>query len=626
MYGLRQWSRSPDRIIGCTFLLAVLASLGDVSVVRARSSLLALPDRASHQDGDLPARAPETSRADTFQFGYVDASGYAVVGETWSFDHGGSDPLEGWSALPLAEAQLPFRHLNQAGWNGHGNPSPAPILVGQGSAWLGAFESEADQFCWTGGLGYGDNWCQSIESPGYTYAGSGDVTLSFRYFNDTEPDFDRTLVILDLGSGNELVLNGPDGWHGEIGDPTVGSYPTYSRTIAAAAFGGFTAFTIRIEFRSDGGFSDQDGEFDTDYGPFGVDDVTLDGAISGGSFVYGFEADLEGWTTATCGLAVTDSHLGVASVSNYAILDPCSCGLAGNVLEFHDENGEHPTGQHEFGISPIVDRGALGPQYNTLLGTFDLYAEMPLANGVFYRPGWIYFPYLCPETGQSIWSDRVGEVDTYRYVGVDPICAEGRDVGTLGTLPGDAQLYRFGLEIYSSCDAFGIPPTQCSGLTNQTPLFDNIQVRVTSVPDAPEVRFDVGARFIDGWGQGLLNSTTNPGNADVVYDLSRGNPIPDHLGDSLVVVGPIPTSSTKWEARMWWRIAREGPGAASIPGYAAWKTAVADGLGIVGPDSDFTFGRMDSMQSGTSVSKNRFISEFREDDDDFGGRIRTTTR
>jgi len=568
---------------------------------------------------ELPAQIPDSgTRADTVRFGYytlVGSDAYAVVGETWTFDHGSADPFEGWRSMPLGTPAEHFRSIDAANWSGHGNPVSAPVIEGAGSAWLGAMEDEADPLCFAGGIGYGNYWCETLTSPALEFTGSGTVSLSLRYFTDSEQGYDFTHVRLVFDDSHSLALNGPDGWSGLIGNPQVGSYPTFTREVSAEEFAQFTTFRIEFNFVSDGAYSDEDGHYDSAFGACGFDAISVGGSLIGGPAAYGFEGGLDGWTTSRC--LGMPNYLGVGNVADYAIFDACSCRISGNLLEFHNDAREHPIGQHEIAASPIVDRGSLGAAYNVVRATWDMYAEMPQANGVFYRPGWYHYPYLCPSNGVAQWSPREGATG-FLSVGTDPVCFTTEDEATAAGVPSDAALYRFAFEVYASCDAFGVPPTRCTGITNFTPVIDNLEVQVTQRPVAPALSFEVETYFADGWGVGPLNSTTNPGNADIAWDLHRGV-APVLLGDSLEVRGPAPTSSTRWESRLWWRIPREGPGAAAIVGYSTWKNAIADGRNIVGPGAQFTFGRMDSVQVGGQISKRQFISEFREDDDDFAG-------
>lgn len=607
---------SPDVFCVCLILAALLPA---AALARETPPLLVTERNSAGPAADRKVAARPSATADTLDFGFYDSgTGYAVLGESWTFDHGAADPLEGWYAVDVSEnAAAHFKRIDAASWIGHFNTVAPPIPSGTGAAWVGAYEDEADDLCWASGLGYGNRWCQRLTGPGLVYTGSGDISLGFVYFNDTEEDFDYTKAILRLGDGTETSLNGV-GYTGRIGIP-VGGPPTFETsaiTIPGAQFAGQTSFQIVFEFASDGGWSDEDGEYATEYGPFAADDITLDGSVSGGPVVYDFESDLQGWTATTCG--ALGSFFAVHPLSDYTILDFCDCGLSGNVVALHDASGGHPYGQYVQAISPPANRAALGETYNEVLADWDQYSILPRPNGVFYRPGWNYYPYVCPETGETQWSGRTGQ-DVWHSTGNDPVCSRERNVATDWGVPGSCAFVSFVFEIYTSCDAFGIPPTECTGVTNFTPVLDNVRIRITSTPNAPAVSFEPGCYFQDGFGQSIFLATNNAGNADVTYDLHRDLPSADYLGDSLVIKGPIPTATTKWEARMWWRIPREGPGQASISGYTSWRNAVADGLSIVGPTGQFTFGHMDSMQAGTQVAKHKFISEFREADDDFAG-------
>lgn len=607
------FDRIAIRMSALAIVWTVFAGLSPASW--AKTPLL-LTESSGAPASALPARAPGGGRADTLCFGYVQTiSGalYAVPGESWTFDHPGGG-LEGWYAVDLtADPGIYGRRVDAASWTGHGNVVAAPIIVGTASAWIGLHENEADALCWSAGLGYGNGWCQRWVSPPIAYSGTGGVDLGFRYWNDTEESFDFTHVRIE-GDGGEIPLLDLDG---KIGDPGTATFPQATLSVSESQLSGWSNLRVVFEFTSDGGWSDEDGGYSTEYGPFGVDDVVVSGGVGG--VAYDFEADAQGWLAETC--AGVGSFFGAAPLANYGVPDLCNCGHSGNVIGMHAGSGSagvHPVGQREMAFSPPIDRGALGPSYNDVSASFDLYAELPQANGVFYRAGWSYYPYVCPETGNTQWSGRRGG-DTYSFTGVGPICSRETVRARDGGIPGEVAQIGLVLEIYASCDAFLIPPSVCTGVTNFSPLFDNVEICATQGLTGPEVDWAPGGRFMDGFGYGLILDATNVGNADVAYDVYRDTGTVDRLGDSLTVVGPLPTTSTKWEARMWWRISREGPSQTSVPGYATWRDQVRDGLSIVGLNAQFTYGQMDSAQSGSTVYRHRFISEFREQDDDFQG-------
>jgi len=580
-------------------------------------------------DNDLPAGSSVPTLRDTIDFGFyenrVDGK-YAIIGEKWTFDHGAADPLEGWIVTDLTENIRDYwRHMTQAIWVASGNPLPWPQMnASVGIALVGANQNHADSLGWSAGIGYGNDWCQRLTSPTLIYDGTGAVDLQFNYFNETEAEYDYSKVYVNAGSVSTL-LNSP-GFDGLIGIDTLGviTQATYTRQIQNAEMGGGTAqrnFTIVFEFKSDGGLSDEDGRegWDAFYGAWGVDNVTVQNNVVS-ALSSNFDSGLGGWTASRCpGIG---SYMGIAPLSNYVIQDPCECSLSGNILEFHNSTLEHPVGQHIMAETPIVDRmtdiGANYLDYNQIMADWDQYSEMPQENGVFYRAGWSYYPYENPNIpGLIQWSPRIG-IGTYYYVGLDPLCTLNRNIGTAWGLPPVAQRVKWIYELFGDCDAFGVDP--CSDITNFTPVIDNIVVRNVGVPNAPSITFETGAQFQDGFGQnpvGIL-ATTDPGNANITYNKRMGtSSAPALLGDSLVVAGPVPGSTTKWESKMWFRLKRMGPAQTSNSTFTTWRNAIASSPGKptnfwTGAEPNFTWGYMDSIEVGTQVAKNKFCSQFRD--------------
>ncbi len=570
-----------------------------------------------HGQNDIPARVPGGAMAapDTVDFGYFTVIGgnlYAVQNDSWTFDHDPTQPFEGWYGVDeTTNRGAYFRQITPAIWSSDpNNVEPAPIIDGAGSAWVGLFESSADSLCWDAGLGYGNNWCQDLDSPTLQYGGSGSVTVSFKYFEDSELDCDYSRLFLKIGS-TTTELSEP-GFTGKFGTYQAPAF--YSHDISQSDFGGApTPYVIAFKFTSDGGWSDEDGRWSTTYGPFCVDDVNI------GNSSYNFDSGLEGWTPSHCpGIG---SFLTIANVNNYAIQNPCGCRLENNVMGFADSHGKHPTGQEEAAYSPPADRSSQFLQsHNEIFAQWDSYADMPKANGVFYRPGWNYYPYICPNTGKPVWSQRMGQTK-WLYGGNVPACFTSRSFATDSGIPSSCQLISFVYELEASCDAFGIPPSQCTGVSNFSPLIDNVRIRMTKAPNAPVISYGDGTYYQDGFGQALLLSTTNAGNADITLNLNfpPSDGLPDLLGDSLSVVGPLPTASTRWLSKLWFRIRREGPGDPSINGYTTWKNRVSRGLNIVGSSGNFTWGIMDSVLINGRSGTNKFFSNFNELDNLYVG-------
>lgn len=569
------------------------------------------------QRREIPSRGPMNAAGrDTVYFGYyqmINGEAYAVPGETWTFDHGAPDPMEGWRAETRLPSEPFFRHITAASWAGHGNAVLAPIIAGTGSAWLGVMEDWADSHCWARGLGYGNNWFQQLTSPSYSLtAMPALLMIDWRYYLKSESNFDFLRARLLFEDNTTLELGE---FTGTIGNPAADSTANGNVVLPNWEFSGHTSCQLVFEFTSDGSWSDEDGKYDSAYGACTLDNVSITPYPVGQSEFWGFDSGLSGWTASS--RQETPTYSGITPVST-AQIPPnaaCGCNIAGNVLEMYNTlQDPHPESHWEAALGPIVDRAAFAPGTTSVQLRWDMYGLMPQAAGVFYRAVYQEYPYLCAD-GQPHWSPIRGvNGGQWYHIGSEPSCF----TSTTNPLPATAEKYRFGFELYSGCSEFGIPdchPEQ----RNVSPVFDNVRVFCTDAQVGPPLQMALGGLFTDAFPADGTASATSTAHADAVWDVHRDDPTPDLLGDSLVISGPLPSSSTKWEARMWWRIPREGPGQSSASAYAQWKTTVSDGRNIVGMHAPFTFGEMDSVQAGTLVAKNRFISEFKETDDDFVG-------
>jgi hypothetical protein len=638
------------RLLPALILLCIAGVSGARQLFPCMRSL-AVPLR-KEQGSDLPRRQAPVVRADTTWYG-----GYQVIGGeyyarsgsfkptvAWTFDRGDGphgvpgriENGEGWTAEDLTENHETFFRVIDASLD-LGAGVAAPVLSGARSLWVGLDRTQTRALCWTGEAGYGNHWGQTATTEPLPFDGSGSVTLSFRYFNDSEECFDGTQVYLLREGGARVLLNPypgacaeheqyAGGFTGKIGIDAGGiiTPALYTRVLSPAEIGVAQAIRFQIEFRSDGAYSDEDGLYTTRKGPFAFDDVVISGG--GCDRTYDFETGLQGWTP-----GVSDpigAFTAIVDVGGYVILDPCACKLSGNVLAFHDPLLSHPTGQYVRIESPICDSG--NTDAKTIFMEFDMYSELPRDAGVLFRPGWRYYPWTCDLTGATGWSPRVG-MNAFNYTGTDPICATwrygGTSLGTAGTpVPATARMVKALIELQSDCAAFSIDP--CGGITNFTPLIDNIAVGMLPAVHAPTIAFDLGASFQDtGSYPSNLFDVRAPGPANTRLATNYGDlGGPYTAGDSLVVTGPLPEAAdpnTRWEARLWWRIARRAPFNADKENgvtsrYKIWRDKVADGRAIDRAyRPEFTSGWMDSTQLGPAVHKNKFLSSFRENDDDF---------
>jgi len=407
----------------------------------------------------------------TLNYGYfelIDDEPFAIVGETWTFDHGG-EPLEGWRSRDLTSGGTmdAFRRITSEEWNTNNPGVSAPIPSGSGAAWAGLYQTEADAAGWSGGLGYGHSWCHRFTSPELTHSGSGDVEFSFDYFNNTEDDFDFSKVYLRLEDGTEVLLAS---FTGTMGNPASDSYVAYDRTISLAEFQGQTGFRFVFEVESDGSFDDEDGFYNTTFGPFAADNIEVIGNVVEGDQTWDFEGSDHGFLASQCG--VVGDFFGAADASTYGI--GCDA-LSGFVAEMHSDDLYHPNGQWAYLYSPAVDISTIQP--DTVYLAFDSYFDLPREDGVYYRVGWEYYP---TTPGGSEWSDRVGDL-TWFFTGDDPYCGPVEDL--LHRLPDDipasTEWIRAVFELRSDPEAFGLPPCTiepCNG--NLSPLLDNIVIKV----------------------------------------------------------------------------------------------------------------------------------------------------
>jgi len=597
---------------------------------------------------DAPLRANTGgARAETTWYGYYDRVGGQYIARhstvkndvVWTFDRGGptDDPNviyngEGWAGKDMTvNDALYFRVIDSSLDLGSG--VTAPVISGSRSLWVGVDKPQADALCWVCGAGYGNNWCQRVVSETLAYNGSGNVTLNLKYFSDAEACYDGTQIYLKRADNTELLLNVtptggcPDNasWEGKGGfTDSIGGYNnplTYNRVITQAEIGAAQNVKFIIEFTSDGGYSDQDCNWATVYGPFATDDMTI---VGGGiNKTYNFETGLQNWAPGYC--TPKGLYASIVDVGCYRILDPCACKLQGNVLALHAQlcdDGIHPVGQHVQIESPICDN-TFNTNLKNIFMEFDLYTELPQENGVLIRPGWKYFPWTCDLTGATGWSPRVGQ-SAYNYFGTDPVCSTYRYSGTTTDLPvpADAQKVIAILELLGDCDSFAI--TNCTGVTNFTPLYDNIAVGITAGVQAPIISFENATRFQDVGSYPSNNfdpRAVGPANVDLDKYMDTPNK-PDLAGDSLMVAGPTPGSDAnkRWEARLWWRVAKRSPfnsntANGSQTRYALWKSRVSKGFDIDRAyKPQFTWGWMDSVQNGTLPLRNKFLSCFREND------------
>ncbi|MFH1841627.1 MAG: FlgD immunoglobulin-like domain containing protein [bacterium] len=609
-------------ILACLCLLAVTVN---AHAVEPRSDMFLRSSKAAVNESlsDAPKVTYANTRADTFCYGGHDGSGYAILGGVWDFADG---TMQGWYGIDQT------LNLGTTWWDrylatDYEYPATAPMTnATAGHLWCGGEKSRAMAECWAcdagaenESYGYAGDLCQRITGPLLTL-GAGDITIGMQYYTDSEGgvyDYSKVVIVCFDGA-NELEILTVDnldaGIEGAPGAPINYAGQVFDFELPDGTDG----VKLRFEFVSDGGWDDEDGDYCSEVGPIGLDNVVLSGAVTAS---YTFETTDHGFVAEHCpGIG---NWVAVRDVALYTILDPCACELEDYVLAFHDDNLEHgdPSSafnQANMAVSPIVDRTAYPPpDYNSIFARWDMYAWMPLNNGVLYRPGWFYDPWECEFTGATGWSPRVGQ-SVWHYVGTDPVCYSSSNSATSNTVPGTANYYRFCLEVLACCACFGIG--DCTGTSNETPLFDNIEVCVTGVANAPVAAYGpAGGNFYqDAFSQSMFLDPAATGRCDS-WDVGGGAEPPYILADSLAITGPAVSGATpSWEAYLWVHLPRVGP-SIDTGALAAWKSRFSGD-----PETGFVKARMDSSETILPFA-NKMCSYFHENDPGYNAAFENLT-
>jgi hypothetical protein len=572
------------------------------------------------------------TRADTVWFGGDDGNGIAFEGGIWDWDTIVSDPFQGWTSIDVTDNPgVYFQWANADSFIVHGDPCIPCFPDSSALLWCGIHEDEANERDFIGGMGYQNKMCQRAFSPQFSIAPAADsIDISFDYFNDTEPDYDYTYIyVLCYDETHELIEEYEVEYlHGIIGSPD--DPVTYAAGLSPGTLDPATS-TVKLELRleSDGGYSDEDGQWNTECGPFGADNVGITVGASGE--FYDFNDGPQGWTFEKCEgigtfMAVVPEGLWSEWTGHAGVT--CECDLNGNAVSFVDLEGSpfwppgHVIGQHERAISAVVPRsGYQSPAYNHTLCEWDHYAYLRRSAGTFYRPGYMIYPYTTETYPEPHWSPRMGQ-RTWYYTGDTPDCyLTGASFSSPhdGTpMPAEWDSMRAVYEIATSCDMFGIPPPLCQyeGETWGSPVIDNFRVGLTRSVDAPHIVLETGHHFMDGFGQRfpLFLEPSDVGNSNIVYDLSRDNEGQnDWLSDTAMVVGPqVEEEDERWLVELCFQLTRIGPRQEMIPGYHEWKARFTGD-----PEECFVCARMDSFENNQGSWPHKYHTYFHEDDPGF---------
>jgi len=417
----------------------------------------------------------QTAMRDTIWFGGDDGTGVAFEGGIWDWDTLAGDPLQGW--IPRDETQNPavyFYRVAPEDFSAHGDPC-SPVTAG-GMLWCGVHEDEANCRDFVAGMGYQNGMCQWARSPVLELVESPQATelrIEFFYFNDTEEGYDFTRVYLRCltGGGDLLGESLLDSFTGIIGAP--GALEAYTHLVPYSALAsGTEAVQVEVRMIADGGWSDQDGLYNSVCGPFGLDDASV---TMGTSLVaWNFDDGPQGWTFDRCPGAGT--YMGVLAEEVWGpwldYVGLTNCPLSANAWDFVDE--EHspfwppsiPAETRQMAISGPIARGQYSPAiWDTVVVQWSSYLSQ-----VCFRPGYMIYPYTTVACPTPRWSDRLGQTEW--WVAGNPSCSR-RDYNlvTLEGEPGEPiraewDSLRFVFEVY----------TFLTVQTQGSPLLDDVRV------------------------------------------------------------------------------------------------------------------------------------------------------
>jgi hypothetical protein len=611
------------------FFLILLLAAGSAMAVSPGPSLQKEGPRPGELRDDLTAPSFLDTRQDTAWFGGDNGSGRPYLDGVYDFESPGSNGFQGCRSWDeTVNPAVYFGRVNAANFTSHGDPCVPMINGTAGQLWCGVHQDEADLRDFLAGMGYGNDMCQRALSPMYPInPATQSIDIAFSYFQHSEPDFDYTFIlVLCYDTYGDVVeeyeIQRLDAVHGDHTAPAL-----FDEGVEVQA-GALPASTINVQlefrFNADGGYSDEDGSWDTPCGPFAADDVQL--TIGSTPHTFNFNDGAQGWTFQKCEGAGAYLHV-VHDYEYQEWLDDlgltCACTLSGDAIAFVSTTcmngpGLVPGQKEQFETGTLPRVGYPAPYWNAVVVEYDAFLNMPNDTGAHYRPGWRKYPYTTETNPVPHWSKRQGQ-DVWYFLS-SPFCGLNRDNLSAmadSPLPVDWDSVRYTFEVYCSCDGFATPPSVCveEGCTGGSPALDNIKIGITNSANAPPLSFADGAQFMDGFGQNYPTylEPSDRCNSNVSFDLSRDDTAKnDWHGDSSVVSGPVVGSAaSRWLCEMCFQVSRLGARQAMIPEYHTWKARL-DG----DPEEDYVCVLMDSLETnnGANIWKNKFASYFHEND------------
>ncbi len=460
---------------------------------------------------------------------------------------------QGWTTLDNTADIDTFFHVDDFAGLGGGDYGGLYALEGSKSMWCGTRPAEDARakapfwyLCnWNNLPGYGNQWRQMLTTGAFPITGM--LTLSYKGYFDSEPDYDQTYIEYDSGDDNWVELAMYDG--------TVDTVATHTLLLSQVAT------KLRFHFVADGAWSDQDGLWDTD-GACIIDSIR----VADSSGLINFE-DWEGESLDVLSsddgfwYATTEDAYGsfAGLASGLISKDPCGNNFRTQVVFFQGSSypsADYPglfdtpfcTGpggtsapcQNESLLSPIIEVDmyssnrdefqdtAIPPSVLPNLGgtvfKFCVMRDLPVQNLVFYT--WSVRDVIdgCP----SQWMDR-----SFVYYGSDKDYIQAS--ADISDLVGGHPL-QVVLGVADMCDVWFNSYGDCANHT-PSPWFDSVRLYKydTSGPQWAHRNLDI---FQDNFPTGL--DVEGYIRIDMAMDLrANDDPIIDP-GDSAVVTCSAP--------------------------------------------------------------------------------------
>jgi YVTN family beta-propeller protein len=378
------------------------------------------------------------------------------------------DGVSGWTSVDLLEMPQDIH------WN--------PITYQtRGVMWCGDSLPE-----W---VGYGNSWEQYLTKDFTLAAGDSLVFLMMHY--DMENNYDH--LYFDISDNEGMSYTTLEAWTGR-------RTGFLADTVRATGYTG--SVRLRLRFQSDGSISDEDGAYNSD-GAVHLDWVQVRNHAKD-EFTSGYDE----WTPSVPPASQHDYRYRLeeapACEAGFECEDYCWSWVAYDsvTLEFPHEEPEFEV---DIGIaSPIIDIPTDASQY---LLKYDIYANLPQANRVFYR--WeVASPPI--DSGGSWVSDN------FIYWSGTGFSTITRDISPY--LPAGATQLQVRLSGLDMCNEWG----DCSGVHTAAPMFDNVGifVRDSYAPAVSDVPTPCAS---DGDGDGVFGPADLCSSEDASFFDSSGD-------------------------------------------------------------------------------------------------------